>query len=608
MPDRIVPTPSRYAIGIDLGTTNSVLAYAALEGVEEGTESAVQLLPIPQVVAPSTVEARNALPSFLYLGTEEEGAAGVLDLSTAKGREFAVGEMARRRSAEVAARTVVAAKSWLAHHRVDRHQPNLPWNAPDNLPRVSPVEATRRYLEHLVGAWHEAFPEHPFAAQQVVLTVPASFDASARELTHEAALAAGFAADFILLEEPQAAVYAWLGDQGEEWRRELGPGDVLLVCDVGGGTTDLSLIRVTEEAGELLLERVAVGNHILVGGDNMDLALAHHVAAEFAAQGTTVDAWQSVALWHACRAAKEAVLTEGGPETVPVAIQGRGSRLIGGTVSVDLDQETARRILLDGFFPRCAVTEAPGGRRSSGFQELGLPFEADPAVTRHLAHFLSAHAADGEAFVQPTHVLFNGGCLKSEALQQRLVDVLGGWLPDGDAVARLHRHEDLDFAVARGAAYYGIAKAGRGVRIHGGAPRSYYVGIETSGLAIPGMPRPLKALCVVPFGMEEGTEVEVPGHPVGLVVGEPASFRFFSSTGRPDDTAGTVIESWRDGDLVETDALETELPADESLDDGFVTVEFRSRLSELGMFELWCVRTTGDGRWKLEFSVRDESA
>jgi hypothetical protein len=595
----------KYAVGIDLGTTNSVLAYAPLDA---GEETPPEVLQIPQLVAPATVEARGSLPSFLYLAAEGEAGGGALDLPWTEGRGFAVGEMARRQAAEVATRTVVAPKSWLAHSRVDRHQPILPWNAPSEVDKVSPVEATRRYLEHLVAAWDAAFPDSPFADQRVVLTVPASFDASARELTHEAALAASFPSDFTLLEEPQAAVYAWLGDEGPGWREQLGAGDVLLVCDVGGGTTDFSLIRVAEEDGELLLERVAVGNHILVGGDNMDLALAHHVASDFAAQGTQVDAWQSVALWHSCRAAKESVLAEDGPENHPVTIPGRGSRLIGGTLSAQLNRDQARQILLDGFFPRCAVGDRPAGRRGSGFQEIGLPFEADPAVTRHLAHFLSSHAGEGEEFARPTHILFNGGCLKARSLQDRLTEVLGTWLGPGGELRRLERAEDLDFAVARGASHYGAAKEGRGVRIRGGAPRSYYVGIETAGLAIPGMPRPLKTLCVLPFGLEEGTEVEIPGHQVGLVVGEPASFRFFSSTERPDDDAGTLLESWGEGELAETDPLETELGVDEAPEEGYVTVEFRTRLTELGMFELWCVERAGERRWKLEFSVRESRA
>ena len=276
---------AKYVLGIDLGTTNSVLAYASLD--EE--EPQFELLPIPQLVAAGTVESRAALPSFVHLDSEHEAGGRAYDLEWASNRDFAVGELARRQAAEVPDRTVGAAKSWLCHSRVDRHQPILPWQAPAEVPKISPVTASRRYLEHLIGTWEAAFPEAPVAEQQVVLTVPASFDASARELTREAALSAGLPEGLVLLEEPQAAVYAWLVTTGDRWRSKLSVGDTLLVCDVGGGTTDLSLIAVSEEDGELILERMAVGNHLLVGGDNMDLALAHHVAGMFADKGVSLD-------------------------------------------------------------------------------------------------------------------------------------------------------------------------------------------------------------------------------------------------------------------------------------------------------------------------------
>ncbi|HEX6985841.1 MAG TPA: Hsp70 family protein, partial [Planctomycetaceae bacterium] len=381
-------------------------------------------LPVPQLVAAGTVEARSALPSFLYLGTDAE--VGTFDLPWGQGRNYAVGEAARRRGAEVPDRTVVGAKSWLGHSLVDRRQPILPWNAPVEVEKVSPVEASRRYLEHLIAAWTQAFPDAPFAEQEVVLTVPASFDASARELTREAATQAGFPEDFILIEEPQAAVYAWLAATGDRWRRILTVGDLLLVCDIGGGTTDLTLVAVGQEGGELVLNRVAVGNHLLVGGDNMDLALAHHVAGLFAEKGVKLDPWQSISLWHSCRQAKETLLAPEGPETTPIAVLGRGSKLIGGTVSVEVARERVRSLLLEGFLPHCALADRPAARRASGFQDIGLPYEADPAITKHLAAFLGRQGKDGEP-ARPTRVLFNGGVFKAESLRQRLLDVVGGW-------------------------------------------------------------------------------------------------------------------------------------------------------------------------------------
>jgi hypothetical protein len=597
---------AQYVVGIDLGTTNSVLAYAPINA----ERPQVQLLPVPQVTAPGTVENRTSLPSFLYLAPEHEATAGTLDLPWQSGQLQVAGEWARKQSADAPQRTVTAAKSWLCHSKVDRHQPILPWNAPAEVAKVSPVTASKRYLEHLRSAWEQAFPDAPLASQQVVLTVPASFDAAARELTREAALAAGLPQSLVLLEEPQAAVYAWLTSMGDRWRRALKVGDTLLVCDVGGGTTDLTLVGVAEERGELMLRRIAVGDHLLVGGDNMDLALAHFVAGKFAEKGTKLDPWQSVSLWHACRAAKETLLPEEGPKKHPVSVLGRGSKLIGGTVTVDVERQAAADLLLEGFFPLAPLSAKPARRRQSGFQEIGLPFESDTAVTRHLAAFLSAHGDNGTA-VQPTHVLFNGGVFKALPFRNRLMEVLGSWAPDRPAKI-LEGEQDLDHSVARGAAYYGWAKLHGGVRIRGGTARSYYVGIETAGLAIPGAPRPLRALCVVPFGMEEGTQVDVPSGEIGLVVGEPATFRFFSSPTRKQDKPGDVLSSWDDEELAETDSLEAALPKEDDSQDDYVPVRFQSNLTELGVFELWCAETRpagseGPQRWKLEFSVRKDA-
>jgi molecular chaperone DnaK (HSP70) len=592
---------AQYVLGIDLGTTNCVVAYAALG--EEHPE--VHLLGLPQLVDAGTLERRWELPAFTYLASAHDAGGGVLDLPWASGREFAVGELARRRGADAPQRTVGAAKSWLAHSRVDRRQPILPWNAPAEVPKISPVTAAEYYLAHLVAAWEQDHPEAPVADQRVVLTVPASFDAAARELTREAALAAGLPDDLILLEEPQAAVYAWLAAQGERWRKRLRVGDRLLVCDVGGGTTDLTLIEALEADGELALRRLAVGDHLLVGGDNMDLALAYHVAELFARQGVKLDPWQTVSLWHACRTAKETVLTPDGPAQHTVSVLGRGSKLIGGTVSTDLTREAVVNLVVEGFFPPCGPDSRPQRRGVSGFREIGLPYENDTAVTRHLAAFLAAHG-DAEGPVAPTRVLFNGGVFKAPLLQQRLLEVLGTWARSGQPPELLEGEQDLEHAVARGAAYYGWTKERGGVRIRGGVARSYYVGIETAGLAIPGAPRPLRALCVVPFGMEEGTAADVPSAEIGLVLGEPAHFRFFSSAVRKTDQPGAVLERWEEDELSETDSMETTLPADEAIDEPYVPVQFQSRITELGVLELWCVGTQVDRRWKLEFSVRED--
>jgi len=592
---------AKYTIGIDLGTTNCILAYVA----QDADQPNIELLEVPQLVSLGTIESRTSLPSFTYLAAEHESKGGALELAWSKKRQFAVGSFARDQAAEVPDRTVGAAKSWLCHSRVDRRESILPWNAPDEVPKISPVVASQRYLEHLVDVWNAAFPKAPFSQQNVVVTVPASFDPVARELTREAALAAGLPKEFVILEEPQAALYAWLVATGDRWRKMLNVGETVLVCDLGGGTTDLTLVRVEEENGELTLQRVAVGNHLLVGGDNMDLALAHDAASKFVDEGVKLDPWQSVALWHSCRNAKEQLLATKGPKKHKISVLGRGSKVIGGTVNVEIDRESTAELLVDGFFPQCKLSDRPQAPRLSGFQEIGLPYESDTAVTRHLAAFLSDHA-DSEDQAVPTHVLFNGGVFKGEMLRDRLLKVLSKWGGRKQKTQSLEGIHDLDHAVAKGAAYYGWTKEHGGVRIRGGAARSYYVGIETAGLAIPGASRPLRALCVVPFGMEEGTEADVPSGEVGLVLGEQAEFRFFSSTVRKGDKVGANLDSWDEQELLETAPLVTTLPPGDDGDETYVPVKFESRLTELGMFELWCKSATNDASWKLEFNVREE--
>lgn len=589
---------AQFVIGIDLGTTNSVLAYSALNA----ERPQVQLLPIPQLVAANTIESRSMLPSFLYQCTDDETTAKSFALPWNKDTSFAVGHGARALSAEFPDRTVGAAKSWLGHSKVDRHQAMLPWQAPSGVAKISPVTASQRYLEHLVAAWHQAFPDAPIADQNVVLTVPASFDASARELTREAALAAGLPKDFVLLEEPQAATYAWLNAVGDRWRKLLKVGDRMIICDIGGGTTDLTLVEVAEDSGELTLQRAAVGNHLLVGGDNMDLALAHYVAQLFEEKGLNLDPWQSVSLWHSCRNAKEALLSESGPDTHTISVPGRSSRLIGGLVSVNVERAQATDLLLNGFFPSAQLSDRPARTRASGFREIGLPYEADTGITRHLAAFLNQSLAGSGL----THVLFNGGVFKASALRSRLLGQLQSWFP-GSPPNIVEGSDDLDYSVARGACFYGWTKLRGGVRIRGGTARSYYIGIETAGLAIPGAGRPLKALCVVPIGMEEGTEVDVPSDAIGLVVGESARFRFFSSANRRNDQPGELLARWAPDELSETDSLEATLPAAEDAEEDYVPVTFHSRITELGVLELWCVHETDDKRWKLEFSVRDDA-
>ena len=594
--------PAEYAIGVDLGTTNSVLSFTRLDSEVPQPEA----FPLTQIVAAHTTEALPSLPSFCYLASETEMKEGALDLPWVNGRSYGVGRWAKTRSADQPDRTVGAAKSWLSHAGVNRRDSILPWNAPSEVEKISPLTASQRYLEHLVDAWNLEHPGSLFGDQKIVLTVPASFDPVARDLTREAALAAGFPPDFVLLEEPQAAVYSWLNQQGEDWRKRLKVGETILVCDVGGGTTDLTLIRVVDERGDLSLQRVAVGKHLLVGGDNMDLSLAFLAAELFREKGIQLDPWQSVSMWHSCRQAKENLLAADGQDSEQISVLGRGSKLIGGTVSVELKRQAASQLLLDGFVPFCGLDELPTSQPASGFQEIGLPYESDPAITKHVAEFLNHHCAEDGNICLPDHVLFNGGVFKADGFRQRLLAVFDQWSGTSTSIRELSDNAELDHAVSRGACYYAWTKERGGTRIRGGVPSAYYVGIETSGLAIPGAPRPLKALCVVPFGMEEGTELEVASEEIGLVLGQPVRFRFFGSSVRKSDTPGYLLSNWESGELFETDPLEATFQSAEDDQTGYVPVRFESRITELGMFELWCVSRKADEKWKLQFSVRED--
>jgi molecular chaperone DnaK (HSP70) len=603
---------SRYVVGIDLGTTNSALAYVDTAAGPDKEPAPVHF-PIPQVVQQGTVEERALLPSFLYLPGDKEQPSGSLRLPWGKDRDFAVGEFARNFGSQVPTRLVSSAKSWLCHPGVDRRAPILPWKAPEDGRRVSPLEASTRYLKHLAEAWNHTIGKDAtdrLEKQDIVLTVPASFDAAARELTMEAAKAAGFE-HVTLLEEPQAAFYAWLEASHDQWRERVAVGDVILVCDVGGGTTDFSLIAVGEEAGNLVLTRLAVGDHILLGGDNMDLALAHAVAKNLAAKGTKLDAGQMHMLWHSCRAAKEKLFTDPKLSSTPVTVLGRGRSVIGGTIQGELTRSEVEKVLVDGFLPECPLDAEPDRQRAAGLQELGLPYAADPAISKHLARFLhrnaevvAEHAAKSKKKKKsalPTAVLFNGGVFKAAPLRDRLIKTLEHWAGSGHL--KVLEGTDLDLAVARGAAYYGLVRRGKGVRIRGGTARAYYIGVETSLPAVPGASPPIKALCVAPFGMEEGSEADLPEQEFGLVVGEPAKFRFLGSSVRRNDTVGTLVEEWEDG-IEELSPVATELDA-RGKEGRTVPVHLHSKVTEVGTLELWCISRDGKQRWKLEYNVRE---
>jgi molecular chaperone DnaK (HSP70) len=605
---------ARYAIGIDLGTTHSALSYVDLQA-SDGEKADQGVLGIPQLSSPGTVEALPLLPSFLYLPHPEELAPGDLALPWTNGQPApVVGEMARSRGAGTPIRLVSSAKSWLSHPSVDRRAAILPADAPEEVERVSPLAASTRYLEHLKAAWNAAHPDAPFERQAVTVTIPASFDPAARELTAEAARIAGYG-NPTLLEEPQAALYSWIEGSGGRWRKQVKAGDIVLVVDVGGGTSDFSLIAILERDGNLEPHRVAVGDHILLGGDNMDLALAHLVARKLQANGTQLDAWQMRALTYACRGAKEHLLADANATTWPIVVPSRGSKLIGGSIRTELTRDEVTTFITDGFFPRVEASARPATRTRAGLTQVGLPYAQDAAITRHLAAFLGRQAGataelegftanPAHTFLHPTAVLFNGGVFKSDILAKRVMDTINDWLgTEGAEGARMLEGADLDLAVARGAAYYGYARRGGGVRIRGGTARSYYVGVESAMPAIPGFEPPLEALCVAPFGMEEGSELELPGQEFGLVVGEPVHFRFFGSSVRRQDRIGTVLESWSPDELQELNEIQATLPAEGRTPGDAVQVKLHAVATEAGTLELVAVARDGQ-RWKVEFDVR----
>ncbi len=605
---------ARYSIGIDLGTTHCVLSYVDLDA-SDGDEIVQEVMPISQLTGPGVVDEQTQLPSFLYQAHPDELADSDVVLPWTEKPEALVGEIARQLGSKTPIRLVASAKSWLCHSGVNCREPILPVEAPEEVERVSPLQASIRYLEHLRDAWNHQHPDAPLDEQELTITVPASFDPAARELTAEATREVGMD-HAILLEEPQSALYSWIQKSHGGWRDLVRVGEIILVIDVGGGTTDLSLIAVTETDGNLELTRLAVGDHILLGGDNMDLALAYTVKAKLEASVTRLEPWQIQALTHGCRDAKETLFNDPSVNEVPVVVASRGSSLIGGTLRTELTRDEVNWVLVEGFFPPVAVSERPVSQPRTGLTTIGLPYAQDAAVTRHLAFFLSRQfnaaselegygTPDNATFLHPTVVLFNGGVLKAQPLADRLMEVLNGWLSGEQAQpARLLEDADLDLSVARGAAYYGRVRLGGGVRIRGGTAASYYIGVESAMPAVPGMVPPLQALCIAPFGMEEGTEEELPPYEFGLVVGEPVRFRFFGSTVRREDSVGTRLEQWSPDELEELDEIEMTLPVEGRRIGEVVPVRLAAVITEVGTLQLEAVAREGGERWKVEFDVR----
>lgn len=589
----------KYLVGIDLGTSNCATAFVE---PARGRRAPVVDFAIPQLVGLGEVAPRPLLPSAIYLPGEHELPPEALRLPWDPAPAYAVGEFARWQGARVPGRLVVSAKSWLSHPGVDRTAPILPWGAPPDVGRISPVEASARLLRHLARTWDAAHAGDPLAAQEVVLTVPASFDEVARSLTVAAAREAGLER-FRLVEEPQAAFYDFTARHRRDLTRALEGIRLVLVVDVGGGTTDFTLVQVGGTPDGPALRRIAVGEHILLGGDNMDAALGRRAEERMLAGGRKLGATQWSQLAQASRLAKEALLREQGPAQYHLAVAGEGSRLVGTALSTQLARTEAEEILLDGFFPRCDPGEAPrrGGR--TGLQELGLPYAQDPAITRQLAAFLRAHAeagfaalgrADAAGLPRPDALLLNGGVFNSGKLAARLVEVVSGWWPEAPAIPLL-AHDSLDLAVARGAAYYGLVRRGLGRRIGGGAGHACYVGLEKAGAD-----RAL-ALCVIPRGHEEGESVDLGDQVFHLTLGRPVQFPLFTSTSDRVDRPGAIVPVREDFHLLPP--LHALLAGAEGTT-GAVPVHLRATLTEVGTLELACVSHAGDERWRLEFALR----
>lgn len=580
-----------YIVGIDLGTSNTLVAYAPIPKEDERPD--FQIFDIPQVMGPGLLESAKSLPSFLYLPTEREASDLRLPWDSS---DPVVGAYARDRGAEVPGRQISSGKSWLCTDLVDREGPVLPWESQEipERERLSPVAVSTIILRHVRNAWNRHFAENPLEDQEIFLTVPASFDAVARELTVRAAREAGLA-NLVLLEEPQAAFYSWLANQGDAWRDAVKAGDVFLVCDVGGGTSDFSLIRVLDADGRLELERMAVGRHLLVGGDNMDLALAYFLAAGLASKGQPLDSWQMRSLVQRSREAKEKLLAYSGETRFPLVIAGRGSGLIAGSIKMELSISELENLLMAGFFPEVSADEKPLSHLASGLSEFGLAYEADPAITKHLAAFLSGCG------IRPSAVLFNGGVMKPEILRKRVLAIMSSW-QEGTEIRELPNAAG-DQAVALGAAYYGWSRKGKGVRIRSGLNRSYYIGVAAAMPAIPGIPMPKKALCIAPFGMEEGSEVNFSEKTYMLNVGLPVSFELLASVARRHDTPGLLVDDWH-GEIEAVTQMETTLEGEEG---ARIPVSLRVRVTEVGTLEFFCVSVKDDKSWKLAFHLRHDA-
>lgn len=588
--------PARYIIGIDLGTTNSAVAFVDTTVKPLHVED----FRVLQISAAHESTSLNLFPSFHYESACGEFSSGALTLPWEKGvdKKVVTGIFARDHGAHIPGRLVVSAKSWLSHAGVDRTAPLLPWHALSDVEKISPLEATSRYLLHMKNAWNHDHPDFLMEDQDLIITVPASFDEIARELTVEAAANAGLK-KIVLLEEPQAAFYAWIQHHTSDWQSFVSAGQKILICDIGGGTTDFTLIQARASDKNIVeFHRIAVGDHLILGGDNLDLALAYYVEQK-KIDGRKISPRQFSALVRSCQKAKETLLGEDAPPKLTISIQGTGTSLIGGAIQIELTKEEVENVLVEGYLPFVALTDKPQTRQS-GFQEFGLPYAPDHAITKYLASFLMSHSKGAEQnkdVARPDIVLFNGGVFGSSAIRKRIIDVLCKWFADNNNQWKpvLFENDFPERAVARGAAYFGLVRRGIGVRIGGGLARSYYIGVETDNGS--------RALCLAPAGLQEGQSVILDTMTFSLLIRQPVEFPLFVSSRRTTDKPGELIAI----DPLELNTLPpicTVLRSGKNLEADSVKVLLNVRLTEIGTLDLWCSEIGGNRSWKLQFDVR----
>ncbi|MFH2067815.1 MAG: Hsp70 family protein [Pseudomonadota bacterium] len=598
---------NKYIIGIDLGTTNSAVSFVDLESQEKGEAKNIHLFPVPQLVGPGEWKTHTVLPSFLYI----PGAYDISDTAVSIPWESEVtrfaGVFARDHGVKVPARLVASAKSWLCHGDVDRRAGILPWGSGEDVRKVSPVEATSAYLNHIKKAWNVRFgddEERYLENQMIILTVPASFDEVARDLTLEASRMAGLH-HVTLIEEPLAAFYSWLIQHETNWDRFVKPDELILICDVGGGTTDFTLIYLREMEGSPRFERIAVGDHLILGGDNIDLALAHHVETASGRKKLSLNQDRWKALCHQCRQAKENIFNNK-TDSERITIMGEGRSLIAGTLSAELHRKDLEKIVLEGFFPLVEKQTGRSVEKRKGITEFGLPYEQEPAITRHIGQFLERHAEDVKSILGrapiPDLILFNGGSLKSGVIQERIRQAIRHWFGlDDPSVPRILENPDPDLAVALGASYYGLVKTGKGVRVGSGSPRGYYLGVATQEGG-----GKKNAVCLVERGLDEGSHIELSDRQFEVLTNQPVTFDVYSSSYRSGD---------KKGDIVEVDDSFSTLPPIQTIvqfgKKGVKTtlpVTIEAHYTEIGTLALWCSSQVSKHRWRLQFQLRTHDA